>query len=230
MEYTLEKAQEYRWGSVTGLISDERKAYLKKHLRGPRVLDVGCGGGGYVDFCAQQGFQAAGVEKHPDLLSTVAAKGYQGEFFEGDALQLPFPDKNFDSSYCLDVLEHIDDVQAICEMARITKHRIVVAVPHIGADLFRHGLTFKHDRDRTHLRNYTKDTLRQLLQTVEPRSIEIFYEGQICLPRMFIELSRPPMIPWFFPRLTLKIWSSVLYRSSYRPLYAGVVGVAELHG
>jgi SAM-dependent methyltransferase len=53
-------------------------------------------------------------------------------FVHGDALGLPFDDGTFDTVAALHVLEHLtppDAYRALCEMRRVARRRVVVAVP-----------------------------------------------------------------------------------------------------
>jgi 2-polyprenyl-3-methyl-5-hydroxy-6-metoxy-1,4-benzoquinol methylase len=56
--YSLENAEKFKWSSVSGDLNPERISYLRKYIVGSRVLDAGCGGGGYVDFLCRRGFYA----------------------------------------------------------------------------------------------------------------------------------------------------------------------------
>ena len=49
----------------------------------------------------------------------------------GDVTQLQFPDSSFDCVFCAEVLEHIPEVEQACrEIARVTRHEIVIGVPY----------------------------------------------------------------------------------------------------
>ncbi len=49
----------------------------------------------------------------------------------GDVTKLQFPDSSFDCVFCAEVLEHIPDVeQPYREIARVTRHEIVIGVPY----------------------------------------------------------------------------------------------------
>ena len=70
---------------------------------GEKILDAGCGGGGFVDFLTKKGLDVTGVDKYPEFLSIGKQKGFAGNFVEGDITALPFADKTFDCTYCFDV-------------------------------------------------------------------------------------------------------------------------------
>jgi hypothetical protein len=104
---------------------------------------------------------------------------------------LPLSDKSFDTTFCYDVLEHVDDAAALAELARVTRKRILVAVPRTDDVMAPYGLTFFHYRDTTHLRTYTEGSLAALAATVRPVAVNIFPE----LPVPTRELVRHMMTP-----------------------------------
>ena len=105
--YSRENAEQFGWSSVSGELHPERVALLKKYLVGERVLDAGCGGGAYTDYVTRNGFQAVGTDYHTAYLDIAKERGYQGRFLQADITSLPFLDKEFDTTFCFDVLEHV---------------------------------------------------------------------------------------------------------------------------
>ena len=161
--YTVEDGCRYGWGSLTGDIREERKSYFAKYLVGDTVLDVGCGGGGYVEYVSRFNYQVVGLERNEQFLQVARSGSPKGTYVQGDAEALPFRDRAFDSTYCFDLLEHVNDVIAIRELTRVTKDRVIVAVPKEDDLLFEFGLTFGHYIDGTHLRYYTEQSLGELI-------------------------------------------------------------------
>ena len=174
--YSLDNARRFAWSSVSGELNAERVSHLEKYAIGKTVLDAGCGGGAFVDFMCRLGFEASGIDLHDEFLTVTKERGYQGTFFQGDLTALPFADKSFDFTYCFDVLEHVDDAAALCELARVTRRRILAAVPRTDDAMGPFSLTFRHYQDTTHLRTYTEETLRRLAESVHPDRIEVFPE------------------------------------------------------
>jgi SAM-dependent methyltransferase len=69
-------------------------------MPGSRVLDVACGAGNGAIAACRRNADAVGLDYVPALLERAreraAAEGYEIEFVEGDAQQLPFEDASFD--------------------------------------------------------------------------------------------------------------------------------------
>lgn len=69
-------------------------------LPGHRVLDVACGAGNGAIAAARRNAEAVGLDYVPELLQRAreraTAEGFEIEFVEGDAQDLPFEDGSFD--------------------------------------------------------------------------------------------------------------------------------------
>lgn len=94
--------------------------------QGLRALDVGCGGGFSCEFMANKGVKVSGVDQ--SLKCIVKAQehakhsGLQIDYKCGVAEKLPYEDRSFDVVICVDVLEHVKDVnKVIQEISRVLK-------------------------------------------------------------------------------------------------------------
>ncbi len=138
-----------------------------------RVLEVGCGAGGFYDHL-QQPCEVWGVEPNPDAAKAAATKLHRVLTGRYDHLADQLPDGYFDMIVCNDVIEHMDDHDAFLEAIK-RKMRpggvIVGSIPnirHITA-LFKLLITkdWKYSEsgilDRTHLRFFTERSLRRTL-------------------------------------------------------------------
>ncbi|UIE38657.1 class I SAM-dependent methyltransferase [Leptodesmis sichuanensis] len=189
--YSLENAQKFNWSSISGNLNPERISHLENYVVGKRILDAGCGGGAYVEFLAQKGFEVTGIDKYEEFLQVAREQGRLGTYVQGDIISLPFPDKAFDCTYCFDVLEHVNDELAIKELARVTSKRLIIAVPRKDEIMHQFGLTFYPYRDPTHLRYYTEDSLRQLALATNCSKLEVIPEGFIPFHSLFMEMLDP---------------------------------------
>ena len=221
--YTVENATLFQWNSVSGDLLPERVDLLKKYVIGKNVLDAGCGGGGFVDYLVGEGFQATGVDKHDIFLQVSRQRGFKGMFVQADlAHRLPFADASFDTTICLDVLEHVpDDAVTIRELARVTRRRLLIAVPQEDQWMWRYRLVFYPYRDPTHLRYYTPESLRALAESVRPSHAQVFGEQTIHVQVLAVQLLHPrsrypfvtPLYQRLFTFLVMRTFSSVLYQN-----------------
>lgn len=99
-----------------------------------RLLDVGAGAGTITADLAQLVQSVSATEIGPDELAltqtTAAERGVSNiDFRTADIHALPFDDASFDVTHAHQVLQHVaDPVQALREMARVTKPGGIVAV------------------------------------------------------------------------------------------------------
>ncbi|MDD5454216.1 MAG: class I SAM-dependent methyltransferase [Candidatus Ratteibacteria bacterium] len=107
------------------LINDIEKAILS--LEGKSVLDVGCGKGSIVVYCALKGAVTFGIDIDEEEIKIaklrVASYGLNKVgIFKGDVEHMPFPDNSFDLVTATSLLEHVENFEkAIKEMVRVTK-------------------------------------------------------------------------------------------------------------
>jgi SAM-dependent methyltransferase len=104
-------------------------ARITRDVVGGSVCDVGCGGGALIrriKAARPEITQLTGVDFQVDK------PGEQDgiTFLEAKIEALPFPDGHFDTVVCTHVIEHIlDNRQAIAELRRIAKRRLIIVVP-----------------------------------------------------------------------------------------------------
>jgi len=111
------------------------------HLKGVCILDAGCGNG-WLSVCAwDKGFNVYSLDiaenEIKESLFIFKRKNADIGLMRTSLSSLPFINSSFDSIICVNVLEHISDVeQAILEMRRVLKKggRLILVIPN--------GLTF----------------------------------------------------------------------------------------
>ena len=143
-----------------------RKVYLgllRHHLRGARprrVLDLGCGMGGFLEGLSEIGERVVPSDVSLESLRRCAERGFpHGVLSSGYAL--PFADRSFDLVCMFDAIEHIpDDARVMREVARVLSPggRVFVSVP---AYQF---LYANNDRVAQHQRRYTRGRLRAVFE------------------------------------------------------------------
>jgi SAM-dependent methyltransferase len=138
---------------------------------GDRVLDMGCGAGRHAFELYRRGSDVVAFDQDADELSAdsdmfaamrtagAVPAGAEADVKQGDALQLPFADGEFDRIVAAEVLEHIpDDRGAIAELVRVLRPggTLAVTVPswlpeRVGWALSREY----HEVEGGHVRIYT---------------------------------------------------------------------------
>jgi SAM-dependent methyltransferase len=111
-----------------------RKAYAFEmlarlpDLRRGRALDVGCGGGFYLEELARRGFAAEGLDSSPGMLGRCRARlargglGRRVRLAHGDVEALPFEDGRFDLVLAMGLLGYlVRDEHALAEMRRVLR-------------------------------------------------------------------------------------------------------------
>ncbi len=142
---------------------------------GDRVLDMGCGAGRHAFALYRRGTDVIALDQDADELAAVAdmfaamrsagevPEGAEADVKQGDALQLPFADDEFDRVVAAEVLEHIpDDEAAIAELVRVLRPggTLAVSVPRWLPEKICWALSREyHEVDGGHVRIYTGDEL-----------------------------------------------------------------------
>src|SRR5262249_54960082 len=143
--------------------------------------------------------------------------------------RLPFAAGSFDTTICLDVLEHVaNDAHTIRELARVTRRRLVIAVPQEDQWMWRYRLIFYPYRDPTHLRYYTPESLRALATSLGSRQVEVFGEQQIHLQSLALQLLHPRSRYPGLTRIYERLFTFLVLRSSWTVLYQNLAAVIDL--
>jgi SAM-dependent methyltransferase len=102
---------------------DRLRRLLGGAVRG-RILNVGCGTGGFNLVAEESGARAVGVDADAEAIAICALKREKagGAFVRAAAERLPFPDGTFDVVYCFSAIEHVESVEeSVAEMVRVTR-------------------------------------------------------------------------------------------------------------
>ncbi len=133
-----------------------------------RLADIGTGEGLALARVVPPGVTPIGVEYRAAKLA-LAAEAMPGLGASvGDIGALPFPDASIDTVVCQEVLEHLPTVDpAVAELARITRGRCIVTVPHEpffrGGNLARGKNVARWGNDVEHLQQFSPRRLREAL-------------------------------------------------------------------
>lgn len=92
-------------------------------IKGTRLLNIGCGTGGFNALAEEAGAEVWGVDDSADAVAITRARMRHGErALRSMAEALPFPDASFDVVYCYAAIEHVEDAaQSLREMVRVMR-------------------------------------------------------------------------------------------------------------
>jgi SAM-dependent methyltransferase len=103
----------------------KRAAFIVAHCPRGRGLDVGCGTGTLAARLAQAGYQMTGADPSDGMLEIMRTRHPSVEAVRGDGTALPFGDGRFDLVYCVAVMHHVADPDAVrqtlAEMVRVAR-------------------------------------------------------------------------------------------------------------
>lgn len=107
-------------------LSRQSITYIFDHLsnNNANLLDVGCGGGYFLQQAKERGFTTTGCDIIPNKNFT------HSEYFSGSVEKLPFKDNSFDIVTCSHTLEHVVHFdKAVNELKRVAKYQLCIVVP-----------------------------------------------------------------------------------------------------
>jgi SAM-dependent methyltransferase len=133
VEVVYHRSDIYGVGPPSMLPSEECVTLLKGLLNpGDTVIDVGCGVGAYAPPMFAHGVVWQGCEVNTGFVADMLARGLPAVQVSGP--RLPFSDAAFDAAMCVEVLEHVADIDSfIEEVSRVCRHRAIFSVPNAEA-------------------------------------------------------------------------------------------------
>jgi SAM-dependent methyltransferase len=102
---------------------------------GSRVLDVGCGSGGFLVHAAGLGATVAGADPAPGMVAVARRTVPDADVRAADAEHLPWPDASFDAVTAFNALQFAEDTRAaLAELARVAVPGGRIAVANWAED------------------------------------------------------------------------------------------------
>ena len=143
-----------------------RLAWVREHVAGGRLLDVGAAGGAFVLEAQEAGFDAFGVEPAP-AFARHARDVLRVDVRDGRLEDLALPDGSLDAATMWHVLEHMPAPRPALErLAEALRPggALLLEVPNLASVAARRmGRSWTHLDADVHVSQFTPDTLGGLL-------------------------------------------------------------------
>lgn len=176
--YRCYKAVSGGLASVVGLSKSQEQIRLMflGDLKGGKVLDVGCGDGGFLNLMRKSGWSVEGLDFDAKAIESAKAK-YGLHLRHGDLHGAKFAGNTFDAVTMSHVIEHVPDpVALLTEARRVLKPngRLVITTPN--------SRSFGHERFQRywvgldaprHLNIFNLPTLRECARRAGFERIEV---------------------------------------------------------
>jgi SAM-dependent methyltransferase len=167
-----------------------------------RVLEVGCGGGNFLEWFASKGHLVTGLDPSSSCLEVARNRlGSRIQLSQGVAENLPYEDNEFDTVAMITSLEFVDDpAGALREAFRVARRSVL-----IGA-LNRYSIgrvrcffeKFWKDSIYSHARFFSVFQLRRIAGEILSGSVPIEWRTCIAFPlpilRYVLPLERSPLL------------------------------------
>jgi len=164
-----------------------------KNRAGKKILDFGCGLGGYSARLGQLGFKCTALDANENYVQIAKSIKVDAQLQKGDKIE--FPDGHFDTVIMVEVIEHLDNLDSVLsEVKRVAKDNLIITCPNCTEEplLTKAGLLFEHVLDADHKRFFTVSTLKETLKKYFSE-VSVF-EKEPVEPRIFNLLSRGSLI------------------------------------
>jgi ubiquinone/menaquinone biosynthesis C-methylase UbiE len=121
---------------------------VKEWVKEKNVLDVGCGDGMITSL-----LNCKGIDNEPISIQLAIEKGVDAKV--ASVYELPYQAEEFDSVFCGDVLEHLENPEeALKEMRRVLKEYLYLATPTKGTQ-----------NDPYHIKEWEPGELKTLVES-----------------------------------------------------------------
>jgi 2-polyprenyl-6-hydroxyphenyl methylase/3-demethylubiquinone-9 3-methyltransferase len=121
-------SDEVRWVRTLKNLVPGRLKWFDRHIDwcGKDVLDIGCAGGFMAEAMAVRGARVTGIDPAADAVEAARrhadSSGLRISYDVGVGEALPYPAAAFDAVVCVDVLEHVADLnKVLAEVTRVLR-------------------------------------------------------------------------------------------------------------
>jgi SAM-dependent methyltransferase len=174
--------------------------FLRYQLPPARVLELGCGHGGFVAMLRWLGFDAIGLELSPSVVA-YAQKIFGVPMLCGPIEDHSMPDGSLDAIVLMDVLEHLPDpIGTMRQALTLLKPDgfLLIQTPRVPIDTSYEQLLATNDRfleqfkPNEHLYMFTESSLRKLFDELGAEHV-VFEPAIFAWYDMFAVVSRQPL-------------------------------------
>lgn len=144
------------------------------------VVDVGCGAGAYGPGLIADGHNWLGLEANSHCCEILRRRQLPFRRVDLEVRDLPCTDAEWDNAICIEVLEHVKDLDVFLnEIARVIRRRALFSVPNMEILPYLHGwgVVPWHLLEGDHRNFFTRASLRKLLSRYF-RRVEVFSYGE----------------------------------------------------
>lgn len=138
--------------------------FVEEHA-GSRVLDLGCGLGGYSKVLSERGFEVTALDVVPEYVERARELGVAAERYDGGTL--PLDDDSVDTVFLFEVIEHLEEpAELLREARRVARQTVLLSTPNCTQSFGEVPIEFSHMLDVDHRQYFTVASLSELLDGV----------------------------------------------------------------
>ncbi len=168
---------------------------------GSRILDAGCGNGIESGPHADR-LDVHGVDYQADYIAHCQATYPDASYTVGELAQLEAPDEHFDLVLMNQVIEHLEQPQAVvAELARVLRPDgvLLVATPNYGTvgwrlveNTYHRWFARDFDAEENHVTHYDPETLREHLASA---ALSVESVDTVCATMILTAEARKAAVP-----------------------------------